>query len=211
MLRFVTPCLPSLHPLPIIVLAAVQEATNLAIRCMHRAWEKGASRKAAVRIAASVLTKAAIDRGSKDNVTVVIVDLKSSPPSRGTADNGEAGASKEDAASITEQTPLPGSQPSSSSPFSPCPFSPLTSSPSLFSATNNAPAKPNSEDALTSHVEAVALGARALEAAPTLEPAFQFLSTASPAHCASKPTLTTESGPSSTEPPRPSLSPFGQQ
>jgi len=56
---------------------ANQEATNLAIRCLTRAWEKGASRKAAVRIAASVLTKAAIDRGSKDNVTVVIVDLKS--------------------------------------------------------------------------------------------------------------------------------------
>jgi protein phosphatase 2C len=29
-----------------------------------------------VRIAASVLTKAALDRGSKDNVTVVIVDLR---------------------------------------------------------------------------------------------------------------------------------------
>ncbi|KAG1669264.1 hypothetical protein FOA52_003302 [Chlamydomonas sp. UWO 241] len=59
---------------------ANQEATSLAIRCMTRAWEKGASRKAAVRIAASVLTKAAVDRGSKDNVTVVIVDLKTTPP-----------------------------------------------------------------------------------------------------------------------------------
>eukprot|EP00798_Chlamydomonas_sp_ICE-L_P017380 gene17380-23682_t len=53
-----------------------QEAAQLAIRCMSRAREKGASRKAAVRVAASVLTSAAIDRGSKDNVTVVIVDLK---------------------------------------------------------------------------------------------------------------------------------------
>ncbi|GAX76229.1 hypothetical protein CEUSTIGMA_g3673.t1 [Chlamydomonas eustigma] len=53
-----------------------KEAINLALRCMTRAWEKGAGRKAAARIAASVLTKAAIDRGSKDNVTVVFVDLK---------------------------------------------------------------------------------------------------------------------------------------
>eukprot|EP00798_Chlamydomonas_sp_ICE-L_P008233 gene8233-1499_t len=54
-----------------------QEATHLAKRCITRAREKGASCKAAVRVAASVLTSAAIDRGSKDNVTVVIVDLKS--------------------------------------------------------------------------------------------------------------------------------------
>ena len=54
----------------------MQEAWYLAIRCLKRAREKGASRKAAVRIAASVLTKAAIDRGSKDNVTAIIVDLK---------------------------------------------------------------------------------------------------------------------------------------
>ncbi|KXZ53520.1 hypothetical protein GPECTOR_7g970 [Gonium pectorale] len=59
---------------------ANQEATNLCIRCIKRAREKGASRNAAVRIAASVLTKAAIDRGSKDNVTVVIVDLRSERP-----------------------------------------------------------------------------------------------------------------------------------
>jgi len=48
----------------------LQEAMSLAMRCATRAWEKGASRKAAVRIAASVLTKAAVDRGSKDNVRV---------------------------------------------------------------------------------------------------------------------------------------------
>lgn len=53
-----------------------QEATNLALRCLKRAREKGASRKAAARIAASVLTKAAVDRGSKDNVTAIIIDLK---------------------------------------------------------------------------------------------------------------------------------------
>mmetsp|Transcript_37084 Transcript_37084/g.109357 ORF Transcript_37084/g.109357 Transcript_37084/m.109357 type:complete len:589 (-) Transcript_37084:244-2010(-) len=53
-----------------------QETVDLAVRCLARAAEKGAGRKAAVRIAASVLTKAAIDRGSKDNVTVVIIDMR---------------------------------------------------------------------------------------------------------------------------------------
>lgn len=78
---------------------ANQEATNLAIRCMHRAWEKGASRKAAVRIAASVLTKAAIDRGSKDNVTVVIVDLKTEAPPTA-KETGTAGDSKDKEAAV---------------------------------------------------------------------------------------------------------------
>lgn len=55
-----------------------QDAVDLTNRCIKRAKEKGASRNAAVRIAASVLTKAAIDRGSKDNVTVVIVSLLNS-------------------------------------------------------------------------------------------------------------------------------------
>eukprot|EP00983_Pelagomonas_calceolata_P083762 1156227-Pelagomonas_calceolata.AAC.10 len=51
----------------------LQEAISLAMRCSARAAEKGASRKAAVRIAASVLTKAAVDRGSKDNVSMLSV------------------------------------------------------------------------------------------------------------------------------------------
>lgn len=62
-----------------------QEATDLAARCLTRAIDKGASRKAAARISASVLTKAAIDRGSKDNVTVVMVDLKAKAPDSPTA------------------------------------------------------------------------------------------------------------------------------
>eukprot|EP00878_Enallax_costatus_P000692 GHUV01000801.1.p1 GENE.GHUV01000801.1~~GHUV01000801.1.p1 ORF type:complete len:940 (+),score=301.24 GHUV01000801.1:405-3224(+) len=55
-----------------------QEATDLALRSIKRAREKGASRKAAARVAATVLTKAAVDRGSRDNITVVIIDL--APP-----------------------------------------------------------------------------------------------------------------------------------
>ena len=37
----------------------------------------GASRQSAARIAATVLTRAAVDRGSRDNVTVLVVDLSS--------------------------------------------------------------------------------------------------------------------------------------
>jgi hypothetical protein len=52
-----------------------QEAVNLAQRCLRRARQRGASRQAAARVAASVLTRAAVDQGSSDNVTVVVVDL----------------------------------------------------------------------------------------------------------------------------------------
>ncbi|KAF6258570.1 phosphatase 2C-like domain-containing protein [Scenedesmus sp. NREL 46B-D3] len=56
-----------------------QDATDLALRSIKRAREKGASRKAAARVAATVLTKAAVDRGSRDNITVVIIDLAPAP------------------------------------------------------------------------------------------------------------------------------------
>ena len=55
----------------------LQEACTLAKRCLKRARQRGASRQSAARIAATVLTRAAIDRGSRDNVTVVVVDLTS--------------------------------------------------------------------------------------------------------------------------------------
>ena len=61
-----------------------QEAVNLAQRCLRRARERGASRQAATRVAASVLTRAALDEGSSDNVTVVVIDLSqcvTPPPS----------------------------------------------------------------------------------------------------------------------------------
>lgn len=53
-----------------------QDATNLALRSTQRARERGASRTASCRIGASVLTRAAIERGSRDNITVVLVDLR---------------------------------------------------------------------------------------------------------------------------------------
>jgi outer membrane receptor for monomeric catechols len=59
-------------------LCAVQEACSLAKRCLRRARQRGASRHSAARIAATVLTRAAVDRGSRDNVTVVVVDLSRS-------------------------------------------------------------------------------------------------------------------------------------
>lgn len=55
-----------------------QEACTLAKKCLLRARQRGSSRQSAARVAATVLTRAAVDRGSRDNVTVVVVDL--SPP-----------------------------------------------------------------------------------------------------------------------------------
>ena len=52
-----------------------KEACTLAKKCLLRARQRGSSRQSAARVAATVLTRAAVDRGSRDNVTVVIVDL----------------------------------------------------------------------------------------------------------------------------------------
>lgn len=53
-----------------------QEATTLALRSTMRARERGASASAACRIGASVLARGALERGSKDNITVVVIDLR---------------------------------------------------------------------------------------------------------------------------------------
>lgn len=53
-----------------------QEACTLAKRCLRRARQRGASRQSAARIAATVLTRAAVDRGSRDNVTVSTADTR---------------------------------------------------------------------------------------------------------------------------------------
>jgi protein phosphatase 2C len=66
-----------------------QEACTLAKKCLLRARQRGSSRQSAARVAATVLTRAAVDRGSRDNVTVVIVDL--SPPTE--EEKGKGGLS----------------------------------------------------------------------------------------------------------------------
>lgn len=53
-----------------------QEAASLVCRCMQRAAEKGVTRSAALRIAATVLTRAAIKRGSSDDVTAMVIDVQ---------------------------------------------------------------------------------------------------------------------------------------
>jgi hypothetical protein len=55
--------------------AAPQEASLLALRCLKSAHSKGADNFAAARIASKVLTKRAVELGSRDNVTVLVVDL----------------------------------------------------------------------------------------------------------------------------------------
>jgi len=53
------------------------EAVHIARRCLERAAIRGISRHAATRIAAKVLMRAAMHRGSRDNVTVIVFDLRS--------------------------------------------------------------------------------------------------------------------------------------
>lgn len=58
------------------------EAIKVARRCLQRATSKGASRTAAASIAAKVLVRVATDRGSRDNITVIVVDLQKPSPNR---------------------------------------------------------------------------------------------------------------------------------
>ncbi|KFM26426.1 putative protein phosphatase 2C 6 [Auxenochlorella protothecoides] len=69
-----------------------QEACTLARKCLLRARQRGSSRQSAARVAATVLTRAAVDRGSRDNVTVVVVDLSSASPEEAVAEAASAAA-----------------------------------------------------------------------------------------------------------------------
>lgn len=54
-----------------------EQAALLVRTCMRKASDKGATRSAALRITAAVLTRTAIERrGSRDNVTVMVVDVQ---------------------------------------------------------------------------------------------------------------------------------------
>lgn len=55
------------------------EACELTTRCFKRAQERNASKGAAAQVAASVLMRVALDKGSSDNITVVVVDLRPAP------------------------------------------------------------------------------------------------------------------------------------
>ncbi|KAG1675229.1 hypothetical protein FOA52_016260 [Chlamydomonas sp. UWO 241] len=54
---------------------SMTEASALANRCIARSTTRGMSRHGACRVAATVLAKAAMDRGSRDNITVIVVDI----------------------------------------------------------------------------------------------------------------------------------------
>uniref|UniRef100_A0A061RT10 protein-serine/threonine phosphatase n=1 Tax=Tetraselmis sp. GSL018 TaxID=582737 RepID=A0A061RT10_9CHLO len=55
-----------------------EEACSVAKRCLERARAKGASARAAARCAATVLVRTAASKGSRDNITAVVVDLRGS-------------------------------------------------------------------------------------------------------------------------------------
>lgn len=58
------------------LISCVQEACALTGRCFARAQERSASKDTAARVAANVLIRVALDKGSSDNVTVVVLDLR---------------------------------------------------------------------------------------------------------------------------------------
>lgn len=53
-----------------------EEACRLVQRCFGRAAERSASQVSCCRVAATVLSRAAFERGSSDNVSVVVIDLR---------------------------------------------------------------------------------------------------------------------------------------
>ena len=82
------------------------EATNLARRCISRSKDRGMSRQSSCRVSASVLAKAAIERGSRDNITVIVVDI--SPVADRTSSIGDitghgAGEVMSPAAAVAEE------------------------------------------------------------------------------------------------------------
>eukprot|EP00210_Caulerpa_lentillifera_P000526 g508.t2 len=52
------------------------EACRLVQRCFNRATERAATQVSCCRVAATVLSRAAFERGSSDNVSVVVIDLR---------------------------------------------------------------------------------------------------------------------------------------
>ncbi len=72
-----------------------EEAVHIARRCLDRATGKGVGRASACRIAAKVLMRAATERGSRDNITVIVVDLQEQ---RGMADAASGKAHAPDSA-----------------------------------------------------------------------------------------------------------------
>lgn len=58
-----------------------EEACVMTRKCLIRAEAKGA-KKLSSRVAANVLLKAALDRGSTDNITIAVVDLRMSQESK---------------------------------------------------------------------------------------------------------------------------------
>lgn len=53
-----------------------REVCDLTRKCFQRAQERGAEPEKASRVAASVLMRAALDHGSSDNITVLVIDLR---------------------------------------------------------------------------------------------------------------------------------------
>jgi protein phosphatase 2C len=56
-----------------------EETCQLAKRAIARAHAKGANSRTAAKVAATVLIRAALSKGSRDNITVIVLDLRPHP------------------------------------------------------------------------------------------------------------------------------------
>jgi hypothetical protein len=71
---------PPQHPCP---LRLPQDSCTAALRAIQAAEERGLDAAAAAKKAAAALTKLALDNGTRDNVTVLVVDLRKAKAQRG--------------------------------------------------------------------------------------------------------------------------------
>lgn len=99
----------------------------MARRCLQHASSKGASRAACLRIASKVLAQAAAQRGSRDNITVLLIDLQrqqQAQPSNHATEGSQqkcSGGSALDAHNCDMQTEV---QPAQNSPLRAAPATP---------------------------------------------------------------------------------------
>eukprot|EP00798_Chlamydomonas_sp_ICE-L_P030462 gene30462-35473_t len=121
-----------------------QEAVDVIKLCISRAISKGADLESALRVAARILVRTAADVGSKDNVTVIVVDLStraqarvsvSSPSREPTAERVSEAAQDQEADDYSSTSQQEQAVPTS--PSSVRPEAPLSPSSSLYNGLNN--------------------------------------------------------------------------
>ncbi|GFR52856.1 hypothetical protein Agub_g15483 [Astrephomene gubernaculifera] len=85
-----------------------QEVADVATRVLARAAQRGLPRAAAVRLASSAIARFSRDRNSKDDITVLVVDLAPATAAAEAATAEAAGATKNDSHRLCPRAPAVG-------------------------------------------------------------------------------------------------------